>query len=109
MISPPTTSTQALPEIPENTQSLSDISPSSSLKGKSKSSKTSSSKKKGKSSQLLKMADKLIAKAALLDSEDEDEDSSSISSDASSQHPTDPASQKTLWADYQDSQDPFDL
>ncbi|KAM1716343.1 hypothetical protein ACFX11_024317 [Malus domestica] len=100
MVSPPPT-TKALPEIPKNTQSLSNISPSSSLKGKSKlsrSSKTSSSKKKEKSSQLMKMADKLIAEAALL--RNDDEEPSLESSNA--------LSQPAKWADYQDAQDSFD-
>ncbi|KAM1590877.1 hypothetical protein ACFX15_034248 [Malus domestica] len=93
----------ALPTIPE--QSLLDISPSSSLKGTTKSSKSTSSKKKEKSSQLKDLAQQLMAEAALL----HDEDSDSDASDASSQYPANSASQKSQAAYYQDSQDPFDL
>ena len=81
--------TMALPTIPE--QSLSDISPSSSLKGTTKSSKSTSSKKKEKSSQLKDLAQQLMAETALL----HDEDSDSNASDLSSQHPVNPASQKS--------------
>ncbi|KAM1331550.1 hypothetical protein ACFX2H_043707 [Malus domestica] len=101
MVSP--TTTKALPEILEKTQSLSDISHSSSLKGKTKSSrssKTTSLKKKEKSSQLKELVDKLMAEATLL--HNEKEDTNSDSSDASSQ--------PIKWADYPpDSQDPFEI
>ncbi|CAN6549615.1 unnamed protein product [Malus baccata var. baccata] len=70
----------ALPTVQE--QSLSDISSSSSLKSTYKSSK-SSSKKKEKSTQLKDLAQQLLAKAAMLHTED----SYSESSDASSQQP----------------------
>ncbi|KAM1411935.1 hypothetical protein ACFXTO_024745 [Malus domestica] len=93
----------ALPTIQE--QSLSDISPSSSLKGTTKSSKSTSSKKKEKSSHLKDLAQQLMVEAALL----HDEDSDSDASDAFSQHPANSASQKSQVTYYQDSQDPFDL
>ncbi|KAM1019848.1 hypothetical protein ACFX2C_041303 [Malus domestica] len=79
----------------------------SSLKGTSKSSKSTSSKKKEKSSQLKDLAQQLMIEVTLLHNEEEDSDSNS--SDASLQHPINPASQKTPWEYYQDSQDPFDL
>ncbi|KAM2357683.1 hypothetical protein ACFX1X_006618 [Malus domestica] len=67
----------ALPTVPE--QSLSDISPSLSLKCTSKSSK-SSSKKKEKSSQLKDLAQQLLAEATMLHIEDSDSKSSDASS-----------------------------
>ena len=97
---------QQFPELPkaqEPVQSLSDISPSSSLKGISKSAKSSSSKKE-KTTQLLDMAQLLMAEAALLQKK-KGSDSDSDNSDASSQLPAKWADQ----ADFQDAQDPFDI
>ncbi|XP_068336594.1 uncharacterized protein [Pyrus communis] len=98
---------QQFPELPkaqEPVQSLSDISPSSSLKGKP--SKSSSSKKKedsDKSSQLLDLAQQLMAEAARLQKK-KGSDSDSDASDAGSQPPANWADQ----VDLQDAQDPFD-
>ena len=92
-----------MPAIPE--QSLSDISPFSSLKGTVKSSKLSGSKK-NKASQLEDLAQQLLAEAAMLHTEVEEEVTDFESSEASSQQPSNSTSQKTRsskWADYQDS------
>ncbi|XP_068329645.1 uncharacterized protein [Pyrus communis] len=106
-----TSSSQALPvhqqfpellKTQESIQSLSDISPSSSLKGKP--SKSSSSKKKedsDKSSQLLDLAQQLMAEAARLQKK-KGSDSDSDASDAGSQPTANWADQ----VDLQDAQDP---
>ncbi|KAM1282404.1 hypothetical protein ACFX2H_022776 [Malus domestica] len=86
----------------EEIDSLSDISPSSSLKGQTKSSKSSSSSKKKKSSKL-----KALAKILMKELQEENEDSSDSdnSSDASSQQAV--ASQGNIFPP--DSQDPYEF
>lgn len=92
------------------TQSLSEMSPSSSLKGKAKSSKSCSSEEKA--ARLEVLAQQLLAQAAQLQAQfnsKEKDDQTYESSDASSQHPVkpEPNSQSTRWVNYQDPQDPF--
>ena len=98
---PATQPSKALPQDqdPHNIQSLSDISPSPSLKGAASSSEPKSSSKKKQNR--LDLAQQLLAEAALLQQDDSD---SGNSSDASSQPITN-------WANevYRDSQDPFSL
>ncbi|KAM1396919.1 hypothetical protein ACFX2I_014559 [Malus domestica] len=94
-------SADALPEpTKEEIESLSDISPSSSLKGTAKSSKSSSSSKKKKTSKL-----KALAKILMKELQEENEDSSDSdnSSDASSQCAV--ATQGNIFPP--DSQDPY--
>ena len=103
--------TQALPEFPEVHQSLLDISPSPSTKGKAKtpSSKKSSSSRKKEQSQLTGLAQQLIEQLRKAE-EREANGSDSDSSDASSQPPP-------LWGDRDnepdffppDAQDPNDF
>ncbi|KAM1169285.1 hypothetical protein ACFX19_031626 [Malus domestica] len=93
----------ALPEpTKEEIDSLSDISPSSSLKGQTKSSKSSSSSKKKKSSKLKALA-KILMKE--LQEENEDGSDSDDSSDASSQCAV--ATQGNIFPP--DSQDPYEF
>ncbi|KAM1331793.1 hypothetical protein EV1_043864 [Malus domestica] len=94
---------KALPEPTlEEIASLSDISPSSSLKGKDKSSRSSSSSKTKKSSKLKALA-KILMKE--LQEEEDSSDSSGHSSDASSQCAV--ATQGNIFPP--DSQDPYEF
>ncbi|KAM2140696.1 hypothetical protein ACFX1Q_007072 [Malus domestica] len=87
----------------EEIESLSDISPSSSLKGKAKSSRSSSDSKKKKKTSKLKALAKILMKE--LQEENEDNSDSDNSSDASSQCAV--ATQGNIFPP--DSQDPYEF